>query len=138
MGWDVPQALRTFPNHPDASVHRQPATTCLCSSSEQRGTGGGFSLKPEVNYALLDNFQLPALAIKGISSRWHAYLCTGREAHQPASPAGPQPCIFRERITYVLLYHKLNAQYLDCTRAWEMVIRKRHFMMGTAGIQLAG
>lgn len=88
-GLGCPSALRTFPNHPNASVHCQPAMTCPCSSSEQRGTGEGFSLKPEVNDALLDNFQLPVLAVKGISSRWHAYLCTGREAHQPASPAGP-------------------------------------------------
>lgn len=58
----------------------------LCSSPEQQGTDGGFSLKPEVNYALLDNFQLPVLAIKEISSRWHAYLCAGREAPPACFP----------------------------------------------------
>lgn len=94
MSWDGPQALATFPSHPDASVHLQPTATCLCSSLEQQGTDGGFSLKPEVNYALLDNFQLPVLAIKGISSRWHAYLCAGRESPPACFPARDPSDIF--------------------------------------------
>lgn len=72
------------------SVHRHPSATCLCSSPELlQGTGGGFSPKPEVNYSLLDNFQLPVLAVKEISSRWHAYLCAGREG-SPGSLLGSQ------------------------------------------------
>lgn len=86
MSWHGSQALGTIPSHPDASVHCQPTATCLCSSLEQQGTEGGFSPKPEVNYALLDNFQLPVLAIKRNSSRWHAYLCTGREAPSACVP----------------------------------------------------
>lgn len=76
----------------DTSAHRQPLTTCLCSSPER---AGGFSPKPEVNYPLLDNFQLPVLAMKGISSRWHAYLCTasGAGSPQPAMQWGPEPAV---------------------------------------------
>lgn len=88
-GLGCPSSAQDLPKPPQCLSASPACQACLCSSSEQRGTGGGFSLEPEVNYALLDNFQLPVLAIKWISSRWHAYLCAGRKAHQAASPQDP-------------------------------------------------
>lgn len=111
-----PGALAVIPQHITS-----PSQRACASTSEQ---AGGFFPKPRVNYPLLDNFQLPDLAMKGISSRWHAYLCTATFAGspQPALQWGPEPVAGpgdKEHLTLIPLPSPPAAQPLPC---WTQVM----------------